>query len=336
MNRLMSNIGTVVLATAGAANGQPVATSLSGTIYHSDGSVIPDAPIRLRNEASGIDERTRSSESGQFQFTSLPAGSYILTVNMPCCEFLPYVDDSVTVAEGRDNEFDIRMAPGNIDVEGDDPAQVNADLLTDQVIPDLPVPRMPDGHPDLSGVWLYADDPYPDDPKLLDWVGPVVQQRVENWFIDEPGVHCLPGTPPISNGAAFISRFVQSEDVLVILLEAEPGFRQIYLDGREHPANPNPSWMGHSIGRWDGDTLIIDTIGFNDRGWTDIFPRTNMLRMEERYRRTAYGQLELTLTFEDPGVFVEPWTRQMTWNLAPDLDLMEYVCENNAWMDAGR
>ena len=329
-------VSIYLLTAAQPLSAQLSSGSLSGTILHSNNSTIADAPIRARNEATGTDARTRSSETGRFEFTDLPAGTYRLTVNMPCCEFLPYVNDAVTVVGGRDDQFDIQMAPGNINVEGDDPAGVNADLFSRQVIPDLPVPRTLDGRPDLSGVWLFVDDPYPEDPNILDWVGPIVQERVENWFVDEPGVHCLPGTPPISNGAAFISRFVQRDDLLVVLLEAGPGFRQVYLDGRDHPENPNPTWMGHSIGHWEGDTLVIDTIGFNDRGWTDIYPRTEMLRMEERYRRSDYGHLELTITFDDPGVFAEPWTRHMTWNLAPDSDLMEYVCENNQWMDAGR
>ena len=95
--------------------------------------------------------------------------------------------------------------------------------------------------------------------------------------------------------------------------------------------NPNPSWMGHSIGRWEGDTLVVDTIGFNSRGWTGPYPRTEMMRMEERYRRPDYGHLEVRVMFEDPGVFAEPWIWNMTWDLAPQEEIFEYVCENNKW-----
>ena len=325
-----------VLTTAQSGTSQPASGGVTGTVFHSDGSTVSEAPVRVRNEANGIDARTRSTETGRFEFTDLPAGTYILSVAIPCCEFLPYVNDSVTVTEGQGFQFDIHLAPGNINVEGDDPAQVNADLLGKQIIPDLPVPRMRDGRPDLSGVWLFVNDPYPEDPKILDWVGPIVEERVDNWFIDEPGVHCLPGSPPISNGAALLSRFVQHDDLLVILLEAVPGFRQVYIDGRDHPETVNPTWMGHSIGHWEGDTLVVETIDFNDRGWTDIYPRTEMLRIEERYSRSDYGHLEVTITYEDAGVFTEPWAQNMTWNLAPQLDLMEYVCENNQWLNAGR
>ncbi len=308
--------------------------SLSGTIFHPNSSTIADAPVRARNEATGTDARTRSSATGRFEFTDLPAGTYRLTVNISCCEFLPYSNDTVTVAEGQANQFDIQMAPGDFLVLGDGPADVNAEASSRQVIPDLPVPRMADGHPDLSGVWLPKDDPYPEDPQVLEWAAELAQERVENWFVDHPDVHCLPGSPPIPG--ALIAGFVQSSDMLVILLESEPGFRQVFLDGRDHPENPNPTWMGHSIGRWEGDTLVVDTIGFNDRGWADIFPRTEMFHMEERFRRSDYGHLELTVTFEDPGVFIEPWTQHMTWSLAPQQEVMEYVCENNKWMDLGR
>ena len=103
------------------------------------------------------------------------------------------------------------------------------------------------------------------------------------------------------------------------------------MDGREHPENPNPAWMGHSIGRWDGDTLVVDTVGFNDRGWTGVYPRTEMMRMEERYSRDEYGKLQVRVTFDDPGVFSEPWVWNMSWDLAPQEELLEYVCENNQW-----
>ena len=88
--------------------------------------------------------------------------------------------------------------------------------------------------------------------------------------------------------------------------------------------------------RWEGDTLVIDTVGFNDRGWTDIFPRTEMLHMQERYTRTDLGHLEVTVTYDGPGVFEAPWSRHMVWALATDIELMEYVCENNPWQVTGQ
>lgn len=328
-------VAASLLSFAHTGSAQSAGT-LTGSVFRPDGSTIADAPIRARNDATGTDVRTRSSESGRFEFAGLPAGDYRVTVHMPCCEFIVPFDDTVTVAGGVATEFDIQMPPSNVSVEGDDAAKLHPELLSHQVIPDLPVPRMADGRPDLSGVWLRGRDPYPEDAKLLEWVRPVVRERIENMLVDSPSMHCLPGSPPIGSGASFTAKFVQTEDLLIILLEDNPGYRQVFLDGRQLPENPNPAWMGHSVGHWEGDTLVIETVGFNDRGWTELFPRTTMLRMEERIRRSDYGHLEFTITYDDPGVFAEPFTRRSTWNLAPQLEIMEYVCENNQWMDAGR
>jgi hypothetical protein len=310
--------------------------SITGTVLDPGGNQVADAPIRARNDAAGIDVRTRSAQDGRYEFGDLPSGVYVVSVNMPCCEFFPFVDDSVLVNAGSESIAKVELVAFNLDVEGDNPATVNAELASRQDIPDLPVPRMPDGRPDLTGVWLFVDDPYPEDPIALEWVEPVVQERIENLFISAPPALCLPDAALISGGSAFIVKFVQRPELLVALREDVAGFRQIFLDGRAHPERLDPSWMGHSIGYWEGDTLVVDTIGFNDRGWTDIYPRTESLHMQERYTRIDYGRLEVVATFDDPGVFQAPWTRRMVWNLATDIELMEYVCENNQWQDAGQ
>ena len=113
-----------------------------------------------------------------------------------------------------------------------------------------------------------------------------------------------------------------------MLFEDVPGFRQVFVDGRSHPADPNPAWLGHSVGRWDGDTLVIDTVGFNDRSWLLVYPHTDQLHMIERYRRPEYGRLEIVVVFEDPGAFTRPWTMNLIWYLAPREELIEFVCEN--------
>jgi len=308
------------------------AATLTSNVLHFDGSTIADAPVRARNATAGIDVRMMTTAEGRYEFADLPAGTYLVTVNMECCLFYPYVNDSVEVPPSGTSELDIQLAAFNVNVEGDDPATVNADLARRQVIPDLPVPRMADGKPDLSGVWLFSTDPYPETPPALDWAQEIFNDRAAANFIDEPSGHCLPGALPVPGGAAFISGFVQRPELLVILFEDVGGFRQVFLDGRGHPENPNPTWLGHSIGHWEGDTLLVDTVGFNDRGLTASYPRTTELRVVERYTRTSFGELEAIVTYEDPGVFSRPWSQHMVWKLAPQLDVMEYVCENNQWM----
>jgi hypothetical protein len=91
--------------------------------------------------------------------------------------------------------------------------------------------------------------------------------------------------------------------------------------------------MGHAIGRWEKDTLVVDTIGFNTRGWLGTFPQTEMLRLEERYTRTDFGHMTVRVTIKDPSVFEEPWIKNMTWDFAPREELLEFVCENNKWAE---
>jgi len=307
------------------------AGSISGTVTRADGSFVTDAPIRARNSDTGTDARARSGEDGKYSLVDLPAGEYLVTVNMPCCLFEPYINTDVALGAAEALALDIALTEIEFDIEGDDPATVNADLRARQVIPDLPVPRTADGHPDLTGVWLTSEDPFPEDPQALPWAAELAGERIASNFYDHPHMFCLPGTPPAPGAATFTSKFVQTPELIVILFEGTPGVRQIFMDGRGHPENPNPTWMGHSIGRWEGDTLVVDTVGFNDRGWTEAFPRTEMLRVEERYRRTEYGKLSLRITFDDPGVFEVPWTLNQIWDLAPQEEILEYVCENNKW-----
>ncbi|HJT89765.1 MAG TPA: hypothetical protein VJ732_17970, partial [Bryobacteraceae bacterium] len=132
----------------------------------------------------------------------------------------------------------------------------------------------------------------------------------------------------------FIAKLVQTPSLLVILFEDYPGFRQVFLDGRKHPAVWNPSWMGHSVGRWENDTLVVDTVGFNDQSLLGGIgggstPHTEALHMTERYRRSDFGHMELQVTFEDPGAFAQPYRENLSMALAPEEELLEYVCENN-------
>ena len=121
----------------------------------------------------------------------------------------------------------------------------------------------------------------------------------------------------------YIVKFIQTDNLLVILFEDVPGFRQIFLDGRKHPEDPDPTWMGHSIGHWEGDTLVVDSVGFNDRLWLDAHPVTEALHMIERYKRTEYGVMELQVTYEDPAVFNEPLVQNRSLDLAPQEELIE-------------
>ncbi len=135
---------------------------------------------------------------------------------------------------------------------------------------------------------------------------------------------CLPaGVLPLG---PFFRKFVQTGNLLVVLNEDEiVGYRQIFL-GRQHPADLPPTWQGHSIGRWDGDTLVVDVTGFNTKSVMGLFPHTEQLRVTERYHRRDSGHMDVQVVADDPGALTKPWTLNMVWDLAPDQDLNEYVC----------
>ncbi|PWU01935.1 MAG: hypothetical protein C5B51_21855 [Terriglobia bacterium] len=133
-------------------------------------------------------------------------------------------------------------------------------------------------------------------------------------------------------GALFPYKLVQSPTLLIMLFEDDiPSHRQVFLDGRSHPKDPNPSWMGHSVGHWEDDTLVIDTVGFNDRSWLDPqgHAHTEKMRITERFRRPDLGHLEIEFTIDDPGAYAKPWTMKRISELDSGDEIGEYVCENN-------
>jgi hypothetical protein len=185
-------------------------------------------------------------------------------------------------------------------------------------------PHTKDGHPDLSGVWI-PDGKFSGDfsKALLPGEKITMLPAAEKIFKetkrkDDPVNRCLPmGLPRLST---LPEKFVQTPAQLVILEEGDiHTFRLVYLGNRPHPAEPGPSWYGDSIGKWDGDTLVVDTIGFNDRTWLDAVghPHTEKLHVTERYRRPDTATLVRTVTVEDPGAYAKPFKLEGTFKLAP-------------------
>jgi len=319
------------LALTAAASAQTDRGSLSGTVIVAWSGERPrGAPIQIRHTETGAVLRTASEANGRYQFADVPAGTYLLTVAMPCCGFDPYRRE-ISVRAGEKTTLDISLVE-NVGGKtiGDDPGR-NADLLRDRArVPNLPVPRTADGKPDLSGVWLVYYDLYPEQPAALPWAETLAKQRIASNRYDAPHTRCLPQGFPVGGASSpWLTKFIQVPGLLVMLFEDAPGFRQVFMDGRSHPPDVNPSWYGHSVGRWEGDTLVVDTVGFNDRSWLGVYPHTEQLRATERYRRPEYGRLEIQVAYEDPGTFTRPWTQNLVWFLAPQEELIEYVCENN-------
>jgi hypothetical protein len=331
---ILISFGLLLVCSGNAATQENIG-ALQGRVVGPENEVVSDAPIQASNNKTGEKWRTRSDTDGSYEFMELTEGSYEVRVNLPCCLYRAYKNDAVAVSAGTGTTFDIELAEGtSFNTIGDDFGLITADILRDQDVPDLPAPRMPDGVPDLSGMWVYGRDPFPVEPQPTEWAKETRAERQARGEVS-PRFRCLPPQIPMpSHSPPPMGKFIQTSDQIVILYEGVLGYRQIFLDGRKHPEDLNPGWLGYSVGHWEGDELVVETIGFNDRGWTSGYPRTENLRVVERYQRTAYGVMELRYTIEDPEVFKTPIVRELRIDLAPNEKLLEFVCENNPWVES--
>ena len=211
--------------------------------------------------------------------------------------------------------------------------------------PDLSAaaPRTVDGKPDLTGIWQagragpgggfgYDYNVAQELPAnaLTAWAQGMRRQRVQDFRKDSPLAHCMPMSIPFLSFRG-LSRIVQTPGLVVILYESPNSpHRSIFMDGRALPKDPDPTWLGYSVGHWEGDTLVVNSIGFNDRGWLDVGgnPQTESLKLTERYRRPDFGHLQLDMTFEDPKAFTQPFTLHMVKTYTADTEILEDVCEN--------
>jgi hypothetical protein len=222
-------------------------------------------------------------------------------------------------------------------------------------------PRTAKGKPDLSGVWTIqppaegeldrlfggriGKQAEGDDPRtfskyfhnlLIDFkkgeepirpeAAALAARRVET--MDTPQSHCLPQGVPAMELMGYPFKIVQAPDIIVILHEVNGIYRKIHTDGRKLPPNPFPSWMGYSSGKWEGDTLVVETTGFNDKSWMDNagHPRSEALRLQERFHRRDFGHLDIETTIDDPNVWTRPFTIKYTELLIPNTDVLEHFC----------
>ena len=202
-----------------------------------------------------------------------------------------------------------------------------------------PSPRMPDGKPDLSGVWLtrggytrdIAKDLKPGEVSFQPWAAALYQHRVDTNGKDDPQARCVLSGVPRENVVPYPFKILNTKGAIVILYEALHSYRQIFMDGRSLPKDPNPTWMGYSVGHWDGDTLVVESAGFVDNNWLDNsgHPGTESLRLTERFKRRDYGHIDLQITVNDSKAYTKPWTVNLELTLMPDGELIEYVCDEN-------
>lgn len=230
--------------------------------------------------------------------------------------------------------------------------------------PDLSAktPRATGGKPDLSGLWETDSAPpallerlipgatngageeapsqyfinifsdlKPEDEPLRPAAAQAFQQRAQHFTDTSPISHCLPEGIPLIEMAPAPYKIVQTPGVTFMLYERDTTYRQVYTDGRNLPDDPQPSWLGYSVGKWAGDTLVVESIGFNGRGWLDARAHihSEALRLTERFHRPDFGHLEVRLTVDDPKTYTRPFTVTLKQHLLPDSDLLESYCAEN-------
>ena len=209
-------------------------------------------------------------------------------------------------------------------------------------------PRTPDGKPDLSGVWVRKAGE--NTPKTdigggfsLSWFMPknaeiplrpeaaaIFKVRAARDGGGRPSEQCLPHGIPAAYLPPTPFKIVQTPGLTLILIEDWVDFRQIFTDGRKHPKTMNPAWYGYSIGKWDGETFVVETAGFNEESWLDGLglPHSGEMRVTERFQRLDAGHMQMEGTIDDPKMYTKPWSFTLHFDLIPNADLIEYICEN--------
>jgi len=217
---------------------------------------------------------------------------------------------------------------------------------------DAPTPRTAEGKPDFSGIWELEHAPCPAEgcgdyaagPEFANlgaklagglpyqpWAADLVKKRSADLGRDDPVARCLPA------GAVRMLTFppprkiIQIPGEIIILSERDVTFRQIFIDGRPLPVDPAPNWNGYSTGKWEGDTLVVETIGLRDGTWLDRngSPMTEAAKMTERFRRVNYGRLEIELTVDDARAYTKPWTVKLVQHIVLNTELLDYFCMDN-------
>jgi hypothetical protein len=220
---------------------------------------------------------------------------------------------------------------------------------------EAPAPKTADGKPDLSGIWenfrrnagsqaagqaaggaplaSFRDigSGMKEGLPLQPWAAELKKQRMAENSKENPDAECLPMGIMQFHMHPQPRKIVQTPGLILIIYEANGGLRQIFTDGRKAPPDPQPWWYGYSVGKWDGDTLVVETTGLRDGGWLDIngSPLTTAAKLTERFRRVDFGHLDIQITVDDPKAYTMPFTVRVTQQLTPNTELIEFICQEN-------
>lgn len=321
------SVSTCVVLSVLTVLGQGTQGTISGSVTDVDGKAIANAQVQVKNDA-GAQFQAKTSASGSYTIAQLPAGTYRIDIALPGLQ--PFSKDKLAVQAGQTVHLDARLndffSLGSV---GED-RTFYASVFESHKAASGPTPRTPEGKPDFSGVYHALRTIDGGHPEPLPWADELAKKRVADNFKDLPSSFCLPGGVLMA-GTLLGFRIMQNPTLLAMIYEEDLP-RQIYLDGRKHPEESLSPFVGHSVGTWDGDTLVVDTVGFNDKTWLDPLghPHTEKMHLVERFRRKDLGHLEVEYTIDDPGAYKKPWTIKKATELAgPDEEVGQYVCTEN-------
>jgi hypothetical protein len=302
--------------------------AISGKIADEFGVPVSGASVQAQ-DAAGKQFKATSAPAGEYTIDKLPAGAYEISVT--ALTMKNFVKKDFAVSGAETSRLDVTLLEEGLGTLGDgDRFTVAAYRRIGYAPPSGPVPRLPDGTPDLSGYWFQPQsdeskqEVRPEQPDPYPWAEAIRRERQASNMRDLPDSRCLPAF-------GYGPKFVHTPSILVMLgsTGGDPP-RQIFLDGREHPKELNPTWFGHSVGHWEGDTLVVDTVGFNGLGWIyGGYPMTEALHVIEQFHRTDLGHMETEMTMEDPPVLRKPWTQKRVLNLDLKEDVEENICIEN-------
>jgi hypothetical protein len=301
-------------------------STLQGVVKDPVGAPFANAPIIATNPGTGAQFKTVSAKNGSYTLNGLPPGKYKILVGLPG---LKSYEKSLTVVAGKAESLDIYLEDNTqLGTLGEDVLGLSY-IAAKHNPPSGPAPKMANGKPDLSGTWWSPRTVEPGKPEFLPAAQAIAKARTENNRLESPQARCLP-SPAVRIGPIY--SIVESPTLMVLISDDDsPGVHQIYLDGKKLSPDATPEWYGHNYGHWEGDTLVVDRVAFNEQSWLDqeSHPHSSKLHVVERYTRPDLGHLETEVTVEDPGVLAKPYTMKRVSDLAPNEEMYEFICPEN-------
>jgi hypothetical protein len=328
-------LGVLVVLSFAVASAQQPAT-VTGRLVDPHNMVIENTGTSVHlKDASGKDYSAPVADNGSYRLTGVPAGTYDLTVPIISAMY-NFLNKKGVVIKAGENKMDIHLEWGvNLGTIGDDPTQLANDMRARNPVMKGTTPRTPEGKVDFSGMWVSDSQRTGTGPMQAvpyqPWAAEVDEKLKKLGGDNRPDVYCLPFSALPFDAAWFPHKLVQTKTLLVDMAEFDtPGYRQVFIDDRPHPPKVwNPSWLGHSVGKWEGnDTLVIDTVGFNEMAG-GVGVHTEKLHVIEKLTRPDLSHLNIEMIVEDSGALTKSWSKTAHFQLAPNEEILEFICAEN-------